>query len=174
MSYAKSIILICFLFLTSCSANLDDYTESTPDFNLFEYFDGKTEAWGMVQDYTGKQTGRFHVNIDGHIDGETLVLDERFTYNDGKKESRVWKIRQLDDGTYVGEADDIIGIAQGRASGNVFRWQYDFNLQLEDGDIDVSFDDWLYRQDKDHLFNVSYIKKYGVTVGKVTLFFSKK
>lgn len=174
MKNPQSLILMCFLFLTSCSVNLDDYTDTKPDFNLFEYFNGKTEAWGMVQDYTKKQTGRFYVTINGNIDGDTLVLDEQFTYDDGKKDTRVWKIRQLEDGSYLGEADDIIGVATGKASGNVFRWQYDFNLQLEDGDIEVSFDDWLYRQDKDHIFNISYIKKYGVTVGTVTLFFAKK
>ncbi|MCE0496244.1 DUF3833 domain-containing protein [Vibrio salinus] len=174
MKYARALILSLSVFLVSCSAELNDYKGTDPDFDLFSYFEGKTEAWGMVQDYTNKQTGRFYVSIDGRVDGDTLTLDERFTYHDGKKDTRVWKISRLANGHYEGTADDIIGTAEGRAVGNVFRWQYDFTLKLEGGDIDVSFDDWLYRQDENHVFNISYIKKYGATVGKVTLFFVKK
>ncbi len=37
----------------------------------------------------------------------------------------------------------------------------------------VSFDDWLFRQDEKRLFNVTTIRKFGLEVGKVTLFFEK-
>ncbi|MDC0609504.1 DUF3833 domain-containing protein [Vibrio sp.] len=174
MKYLKLLILPISLFLMSCSADLDEYKESTPDFELFSFFDGQTQAWGMVQDYTGKQTRRFHVDIKGRVNGNQLTLDESFVYHDGETDKRVWTIMKQSDGTYTGTAGDIIGTAKGQTLGNAFRWQYDFNLKLDDGDIDVSFDDWLYRQDENHLFNVSYIKKFGVTVGKVTLFFQKK
>ena len=38
----------------------------------------------------------------------------------------------------------------------------------------LHFDDWMYLQDDNHLFNKTEMKKFGFTVGTVTLFFSRK
>lgn len=167
------LAMIAVIMLTSCSAELSDYKAAMPKFDLFNYFEGSSEAWGMVQDYTGKQTRRFHVTIEGKAQGDTLILDEQFIYNDGETDSRVWTITRNSDGSYTGKADDIIGVAQGAEEGNALRWRYDFLLKTQSREIKVHFDDWLYRQDETHLFNVSSITKWGIEVAKVTLFFSK-
>jgi hypothetical protein len=166
---------ICIaLLLGGCSSDIKDYQSSTPAFNVFEYFDGELTAWGMVQDYTDKQTRRFEVAIVGTVEGDTLTLTEDFVFDDGATDQRIWKITRLSDSEYQGVADDIIGVAKGREVGNALQWQYDFELQLEDSSVVVSFDDWLYRQDDKHVFNVTSINKFGVEVGKITLFFQKK
>ena len=94
-------------------------------------------------------------------------------FDDGEKSRRVWSIERLEQGQYQGRADDIIGMAKGTQVGNALRWQYDFALQLEDSTVVVSFDDWLYRQDENHVFNLTKIKKFGIEVGQITLFFQK-
>ncbi|MGR5541445.1 DUF3833 family protein, partial [Vibrio campbellii] len=71
------------VLVASCSADLEDYAQTAPPFTLFEFFEGETQAWGMVQDYTGKQTRRFDVEIVGSIDGDTLTLVEDFSFADG-------------------------------------------------------------------------------------------
>ena len=38
----------------------------------------------------------------------------------------------------------------------------------------LTFDDWIYQQDAQHLFNVTALKKFGVEVARVTIFFEKK
>ena len=38
----------------------------------------------------------------------------------------------------------------------------------------LNFDDWMYLQDETHLFNKTEMKKLGVTVATVTLFFTRK
>jgi len=38
----------------------------------------------------------------------------------------------------------------------------------------LTFDDWIYQQDEQHLFNVTSLRKFGVEVARVTLFFEKK
>lgn len=174
MKVLNYLVLLLSTSLVGCSTELKEYQNHTPELRLFSYFQGDTEAWGMVQDYTNKQTRRFHVTIKGHVSGDVLTLNERFIYHDGEKQTRVWHITRLANGHYQGIADDIIGVASGAEVGNTLRWQYDFNLKLDDGNVIVSFDDWLFRQDERHLFNVSYIKKFGFTVGKVILFFEKK
>ncbi|MCW8344960.1 DUF3833 domain-containing protein [Vibrio sp. ZSDZ65] len=173
----KKLALLCWLMvtvlLTSCSANLDEYDKSTPSFDLFGYFDGQSRAWGMVQDYTDKQTRRFVVDIIGEVDGDTLTLTEDFIFHDGETDQRIWTIKRLEDGSYEGTADDIIGVATGQTVGNALRWQYDFELEVDGSSYTVAFDDWLYRQDEDHLFNLTSIRKFGQEVGTITLFFQK-
>ncbi len=80
----------------------------------------------------------------------------------------------MSDGLYQGEADDIIGVAEGMELGNALQWRYDFELQVDGSSLTVSFDDWLYRQDEKHVFNLTKIKKFGVEVGTITLFFQRQ
>ncbi|WP_099612568.1 DUF3833 domain-containing protein [Vibrio fujianensis] len=160
--------------LTACSADIQDYQKNEPKFDLFEYFSSTTQAWGMVQDYTDKQTRRFEVLIKGSVEGEVLTLVEDFVFDDGEESQRIWIITRTDRGEYLGEADDIIGQAKGKAVGNTLHWQYTFLLQTEQQAIQVLFDDWMYRQDEKHMFNLTKIKKFGIEVGKITLFFQKQ
>lgn len=162
-----------FVLLTGCSADISEYKDSTPAFNLFEYFDGEVTAWGIVQDYTNKQQRRFKVDIVGSIDGDTLTLVEDFVFDDGELDQRIWKIKRLSDSTYEGEAGDILGTAKGKEVGNAIHWVYDFELVVDGSKVTVAFDDWLFRQDERHVFNITSIRKLGFEVGKITLFFQK-
>lgn len=167
------ITCLCFL-LSACSTDLTQYKANSPTFDLFGYFAGKTHAWGMVQDFSGQQTRRFDVTIVGQVSGNQLTLVEDFVFDDGEVDQRIWTITRLANGQYQGEADDIIGMAHGAEQGNALQWQYDFELKMDDGTVTVAFDDWLYRQDDKHVFNLTKIKKFGIEVGTITLFFQKQ
>lgn len=162
------------MLVSSCSAELDNYQATKPSFDLFGYFDGNVKAWGMVQDYSDKQTRRFEVEIVGTVQGNQLTLVEDFLFDDGEVDQRIWVISRLENNRYEGKADDIIGVATGQEQGNALQWQYDFELKMDDDTIIVAFDDWLYRQDDRHVFNLTKIKKFGVEVGTITLFFQKQ
>ena len=140
----------------------------------FTIFQGKTEAWGMVQDYSGKQLRRFHVEIRGRRGGDTLTLNEHFVYDDGEKQQRVWHIRRTGNGRYEGTAGDIEGVARGQAAGNAFNWRYSMNVTADGKTWLLHFDDWLYLRDDTHLFNKTAMKKFGITVATVTLIFHPK
>lgn len=161
------------MLLTGCSTEVADYKQQQPALDIFHYFQGKTEAWGMVQDRSGKQIRRFHVTIDGDVLGDTLTLNERFIYDDGEKQQRVWHIRRVGPDRYEGTAGDIEGIAMGQAAGNAFHWRYSMNVNAKGSTWLLSFDDWMYLQDGTHLFNKTEMKKFGITVGTVTLFFTR-
>ena len=77
----------------------------------------------------GKQLRRFHVEIDGDVVGDTLTLHERFVYDDGEKQQRIWRIRRTGDNRYQGTAGDIEGVASGQAAGNAFHWRYSMNVE---------------------------------------------
>lgn len=128
----------------------------------------------MIQDYRLKQTRRFEVTLRGEVQGDRLTLHEDFVFDDGETMTRVWRITRLGQDKYLGEADDIIGQALGSEQGNALHWQYEFLIEQEGSKTQVTFDDWLYRQDDKHAFNVTSIRKWGIEVGRLTLFFQKQ
>ena len=174
-SWFKLLIsLTLSVLISGCSSELDAYQKSSPRFALFDSFQGQTRAWGMVQDFTDKQTRRFEVVINGAVEEGNLVLVEDFVFDDGEVTQRIWSIERLENGNYRGYADDIIGFASGKEVGNALHWQYDFALEMDDDStVEVHFDDWMYRQDPYHVFNITSIKKFGIEVGRITLFFQK-
>ena len=162
------------LLLTGCSTmDITQYKNEKPTLNLFEYFSGKTQAWGQFQDRSGTVIRRFSVDITGTVTGNTLVLDEQFVYNDGETQQRIWTITKTAQGQYIGTADDVIGEAKGVSAGNALNWSYTLDLPYKDSSIHVKFDDWMYQHSQSVMFNQAKVTKWGFKVGEVTLFFSK-
>ena len=153
--------------------NINDFSNNKPKFKLEEYFNGKTEAWGMFHDRFGNLKRSFKVDILGILDSDTLTLDEKFVYDDGEKDTRIWTIKILGDDKYSGEASDVVGKAKGVASGNALNWRYKLNLKVKDSTIVVDFDDWMFLQDKGVLINRAEVKKWGLNIGVVTITFLK-
>ncbi|MEJ2764871.1 DUF3833 domain-containing protein [Photobacterium sp. MCCC 1A19761] len=174
-AFKIGVLVIGLFGLPGCSSTIEDYRGTSPEFQLFEYFDGQVKAWGMLQDWQGKLTRRFEVDIRGVVAGNQLTLDEDFLFDNGEKQQRTWVIhRGLDKGHYVGRAGDVIGQAKGRSIGNALRWQYVLRVPVGETTFDISLDDWMFRQDSKRVFNRATMKKWGVTVGTITLFFEKQ
>lgn len=168
-------LLVLILMLTGCSTmKVETYRGNTPELNLFAYFEGKTYAWGQFQDRSGKVLRRFKVDIDGQVSGNELTLDERFVYDDGEQQQRIWHITQTGEGRYLGEADDVVGQAQGESAGNALNWRYTLDLPYKDSSIHVQFDDWMFLHTPSVMLNRAEVTKWGFKVGEVTLFFSKQ
>lgn len=171
-------LLIMPWWLLSCSAvPVDDYAGQTPKLDIMHYFQGDTTAWGQFQDRSGKVLRRFEVAIQGEVNQvqgqRQLTLDERFVYDDGERQTRVWTITETAPMTYEGTADDVIGKAQGSAAGPALNWQYTLDLPYKDGSIHVRFDDWMFLHNDRTLVNRATVTKWGFKVGEVILFFRK-
>ena len=161
--------------LTGCAGvDIADYTGEQPTLDLRRYFDGTVDAWGVFTDRSGKVVRRFTVLMDCRWDGDNGVLDEGFTYSDGKTERRVWRITRLPDGRYTGRADDVVGEAQGQARGNALRWRYTLALPVDGRVWHVDFDDWMYLMSDTVMLNRATMSKFGITLGEVTLTFRKR
>ena len=161
--------------LAGCaSPQLADFAGATPKLDLRSYFDGAVDAWGIFTDRGGKVVKRFTVAMDCRWQGDQGVLDEAFTYSDGTKQRRVWRLRQLADGQYSGQADDVVGLATGRQLGNAFQWRYTLALPVEGRVIEVQMDDWMYLMSERVLLNKASMRKFGVQLGEVTLSFTKR
>ncbi len=165
------------VLLSGCTLSIDgnDYLGKQPNFDLEDFFVGEVTAWGIVQNRSGEVVQRFIVDIDGTMDGNTLVLDETFQYivGDGAK-TRVWRLTPQTDGTYIGTAGDINGNATGKAFGNAFNFVYEMDLTVDGTTYKVNFDDWFFAMDDDTLMNRSYIKKFGLVVAEVTIFMQRQ
>jgi hypothetical protein len=151
-----------------------DYAAERPALDLSRYFDGRVDAWGVVQDRSGRVLRRFTVTIDGSWTGDVGVLDESFVYADGATEKRIWTLRRQSDGRYTGTADDVVGTASGVVSGNAFRWRYTLALPVDGRVWNIDFDDWMYLVDEKVMINRATMSKFGIRVGEVTLSFTKR
>lgn len=151
----------------------EEFDGTSPRFILEEYFSGNVQAWGVFQDRSGRLRRQFTVDIEGSWDGEVLTLVEDFVYDDGEIDRRVWSIRRIDEHTYQGTADDVVGTATGISYGNALNWQYDFDLQVGDSTLRVHFDDWMFLQDDEVMINRAEVTKWGFAVGEASIFFRR-
>jgi hypothetical protein len=173
----RSILLLAAAsaaMLAGCASPTPaDYASEKPVLDLKTYFNGDITAHGLFTDRSGKVVRRFTVDMKCSWQGDDGVLDERFSYSDGEKQRRVWRLKKLPDGRYTGTADDVIGIAQGQSSGNAFQWSYTLRLPVDGKTYDVQFDDWMYLMDENVMLNKAVMSKFGVRLGEVTLSFYK-
>lgn len=167
--------VLLLTLLTACSGrpSLNDPLLSDREFELQQFFSGKLVAYGQFQDRFGTVRRRFKVDIDGTWDGETLRLVEDFVYEDGTTEQRIWTLQQTDDESWTGSAPGVIGVATGVENGDSFNWQYKIDLPVPDGTLRVDFDDWMWQLSETRLLNRAYMRRFGVTIGSVIIYFEK-
>jgi hypothetical protein len=151
-----------------------DYANERPLLDLKTYFNGELVAHGIFTDRSGRVVRRFVVDMTGTWTGNQGVLDERFTYSDGKTERRVWRLTDEGGGRYGGRADDVVGVANGQAAGNALNWRYTLSLPVDGTVYEVQFDDWMYLMDERVMLNKARMSKFGIFLGEVTLAFYKK
>lgn len=171
----RAAMLAAAALLAGCAApEVTEYAREQPVLDMRAYFNGRVDGWGLFTDRSGKVVKRFTVAMDCRWNGDEGVLDEDFTYSDGTKQRRIWRVRKLADGRYVGRADDVVGEASGQASGNTLRWNYTLALPVEGRTWHVQMDDWMHLVDSEVLLNRTAMSKFGVHLGDVTLSFRRR
>ena len=162
------------MFTIAPKKHLDYYKNSSPTFDIKDFFTGKIKGWGVVQDFRGRVTTRFDVDMTGTWNDNIGTLKESFEYYDGKTQRRTWTITKNADGTYKGNADDILGDAQGLQQGSAMNWRYRMDVPVDDKTYRLTFDDWMWQMNDGIVVNRSYMKKFGITVAELTLFMQKQ
>ena len=162
------------LGLAACSSQgVEQYRADRPLLDLKTYMNGRLEAWGMFQGRSGEVKKRFHVVVDAQWTGDTGVLNEQFKWSDGTTSQRIWTLKKQADGTFRGTADDVIGEAFGEVAGNALHWRYVLALPVDGKVYRVDFDDWMFLIDDKVMMNRSYMSKWGLNLGEVSLTFVK-
>ncbi len=168
-------VVVAAALLMGCAAapTTADYAAEKPALDLKTYFNGELQAHGIFTDRAGKVARRFTVQMVGTWQGNQGTLDERFTYSDGTSERRVWRLSDEGGGRWLGRADDVVGVAEGRLAGNALNWRYTMALPVDGKTYEVQFDDWMFLMDQRVLLNKAVMSKFGIRLGEVTLSFTK-
>lgn len=169
------ILFAAMAALAGCSSNMkpEDFAGTTPKLALEEYFLGKTRAYGIVEDRSGKVIRQFVADIDGTWDGKVLTLTEDFVWSDGEIQQRIWTLTKLDDHRWEGTAGDVIGKSTGAVYGNAFNMQYYMDLKTESRNWKVHFDDWMFLQADGVLLNRAVMSKWGFDLATITISFRR-
>ena len=168
------IFSLVFPYLAGCAnSNMENVVSKNLSFELLDYFDGETKAWGLVVDRFGNLQRTFKVKLTGKRENKQLLLKEYFTYNDGESEYREWVITKTESGTYEGKSKDTIGVAKGIQVSNTIRMVYDTTISIRETNIRVSFDDRFVKADNKVVINRAEVLKWGIKIADVTIFFSK-
>ena len=150
------------------------YQDMTPKFVLEDFFNGHIKGVGVVQNWRGQVVRRFDFTIDASWEGNEGQLLEDFNFYDGEVKHRTWHITALGDGQYTGTAGDIVGVATGQSHGNALQWQYLMSVPTDGKTYDIKFDDWMWLMNDNTVVNRSYMKKFGLTVGEISIFMTKE
>ncbi|MDJ0612437.1 MAG: DUF3833 family protein [Rhizobiaceae bacterium] len=158
---------ICFSFVFNIT---NSFAQS---FTFEDYFEGKTVAYGKFSAINGvKRT--FRVDLNGIWDGQTLKLVEKFAYDDGVRETKIWFFTKTGEGKYVGRRSDVKGVASVTIKGNTARYGYDLFLDAENRDNLVRFKDKMVLLRDGTVKNTATVFKFGVPVGRVVVNFARK
>ncbi len=173
----KNIITLISLFLLiSCTGNNmkpTDFKDQKPRLIIEDYLSGNVKAWGILQNRSGKVTRQFSAELNGKWDGNQLILDEEFIWNDGEIQKRQWKINKIDEHNYEGTAGDVVGKAKGYSYGPSFKFEYVLLVPVKGREIKITFDDWIFMQNDRVAINRATMTKFGIKVAELTVLFLK-
>ena len=174
----RSILLIISLILiTSCSKNSSmkpiDFKDKEPRLIIEEYLSGNVKAWGVLQNRSGKVTRQFSADLNGKWDGNQLILNEKFNWDDGEIQTRQWQITKIDENSYEGTAGDVVGKAKGYSYGPAFKFEYVLLVPVKGKEMKITFDDWIFKQDDRVAINRATMTKFGFKVAELTVVFVK-
>lgn len=171
----RLLIVALTILMSACSSpDINDYTSTSPDLKLEQFFNGKLTAHGVVLDRSGALTRRFSVDLVGTWQNDKGKLEEWFVYDDGEKQTRTWYLENLGDGNYKGTANDVVGTAMGTAKGSALYWRYQLVINYQGEPLEVTLDDWMFLINEKRLINRTEIIKFGIKVGEVILTIEKE
>ncbi len=150
-----------------------DFRSRGPALCLEDFFEGRTEAWGLVEDRFGRLRRSFTCDVEGYRVPDGIRIEEQFSFDDGARERRCWLLERLSEGRYEGRTADLVGRAEGRVEGSVFHWNYRLRLPLGERKLVLRFDDWMCLRDDGLLINRARGYKFGLLLVEITILFRK-
>ncbi|MEM8916558.1 MAG: DUF3833 family protein, partial [Pseudomonadota bacterium] len=152
--FFRPLLCLVALIIAGCtSMKPEAFAGREPKLVLEDYFVGQSRAWGIFEDRFGNLRSQFSVDIVGYMEDGELVLEEDFLFDTGDTDRRVWRIKRTGENTYEGRANDVHGVAEGKAFGNALTWNYVVDLDMGTRTVAVRFTDWMFLQDDGVLIN---------------------
>ncbi len=171
---SRLLLFVGLIFIIGCTnSKVENLSFTKQPFDLFQYFQGKTKAWGVVVDRFGNFQKSFSVEMLGTLEENKLILDEYFVYDNGERERREWVIEKTGAFSYRGFSENIIGFAEGKEFKNTLNFAYKSEIEIVGRNLNVEFEDWFLRPDRNTVINRAVIKKFGIKIADVSIFFRK-
>ncbi len=148
-------------------------TPVAPRFHPEQFFNGSLDSWGVFVDMNGNPDQRFSMHAEASWDADKGRMHEKFLFADGVVKEREWTFIKTSPAHFVGTASDVEGEARGVVSGDSLHWVYTIKVPVQGKIRSVTFDDWLYQIDANHVFSEVRASKFGIPVGHMTMFFEK-
>ncbi len=155
--------------LAGCSQSVSQLSLPEPQLQLQQFFRGTGVATGVMHNWRGRQALHFTAELCGQWQGQRGDLYEIFQFSDGRTDKRHWRLQLQPDGQVRGQADDVLGDAEGAVQGNTMLWQYQLLIPQVDGEIAVTVSDELYLITPTELLNRARLSKFGLGVGELML-----
>ncbi|MDP4527756.1 DUF3833 family protein [Alkalimonas delamerensis] len=161
--------LFIALLLLGCSRSVLDYQAEQPELRLDQFFTGTGRAYGVLQDWRGRQSLRFHADLCGVWQQNQGDLYEVFYFSDGRVDYRHWQLQLHADGRVTGQAHDVLGEASGQLAGNALYWEYRLAIPYRGDSLAVSVKDWMYLVTPEQIINRTSLHKFGLKVADLTM-----
>lgn len=170
----KLIIALNFLLLIAgCSQSTQSYLTRTPKFVMQEFFQGELCSWGVIRDTDGFVKRKFIAKIKATQENGVILLDEKFTFNDGELQNRLWKFKQQ--GTqWIGTAGDVVGEAKAKIYGDSIQLKYKLKIDNDGSEWQINMLDWLHLIDENTLIGTTKMSKWGFNLGRIDLIMRKQ
>jgi hypothetical protein len=167
--------LFALLLLAGCSSLPPaHFAAAQPRFDPDRYFEGPVRSWRVMENCRGNPRSRFRTEMFGRREGDVTVVTQDFTFEDGRTQQRVWRIRRIDEHRYEATAPDVIGVAPGEAYGNTFHWEYTLAVNPRNVFTRVRMHHWMYLQaDGTTMINRVVITKFGLVIAQTTEHFHR-
>ena len=174
----KKLALMFGLITSGCSG-VQPSADPQPEMDFLSYFEGKVDGWGVMYDWRGRVTDKFHILMDGKItnreNGDAhLRLDETFSYSDGRTMERYWEVTKKADGTYEAFAPEVPNGVKAVELEDTISFRYTFNAPVGKRVIALKMDDRMWMIDEDTVMNKNVFKKFGIKVGELNILFRKR
>lgn len=144
----------------------DDYADG-PLFDIRERFNGPVECEGVIYGPTGKVSSRFVANFNCTWEGNVCTMVEKFHYDSGAVQDRVWTLTLGNDGRIKAEAPDVVGTGSGQQKGSAVLLNYRIKLTEEAGGHALDVTDWMYLMANGNIMNRSQFRKWGIKVAEL-------
>ena len=144
-----------------------DYADTAPAVDIRRHLAGPILCEGVIYGPTGRVNSRFVADMEGTWDGDSGTLTEDFRYAGGNEQHRAWRLTLGENGVIRGEADDIIGRAEGWQKGATVLLRYRIRLPENAGGWTLDVTDWMYLMENGTIINRSQFRKFGLKVAEL-------
>ncbi len=171
---ALSLLAVAGRFAGFRAQRPSDYAGSGPVFDIRKHLSGPLQCEGVIYGPTGRVSSRFVADMDVRWEGNKGTMTEVFHYDSGSVQHREWRLTLGNDGRIRAEADDLVGVGEGRQEGSAVMLSYRIKLPVSAGGHVLDTTDWMYIVENGAIMNRSQFRKFGIKVAELVATMRKK